>query len=136
MRLLQPYLDKANTSMSSPEHERKSITFDAFSEVWERDYLSLQKPASQSAMRSYLKRLRAAFDIRDMRTINAGDVQRLIAASTADGLSPKTIRSLWNAISQVWQAALAQKYVDVVLPKPKLPRNSKNDSQAANLEAV
>jgi hypothetical protein len=125
MRLLQPHLDKANSSIAAPIHENKSITFDAFSKVWERDYLSLQKPATRSAMRSYLKRLRAAFGNHDMRKIDAGDVQRVIALSMADGLALKTIRPLWNAIRQIWQAALAQKYVDAVLPKPKLPRNHK-----------
>lgn len=136
MRLLQPHLDKANASISAPEHERKSITFDAFSEVWARDYLALQKPASQSATRSYLKRLRAAFGKRDMRSIGAGDVQRLIAASIAEELSPKTVRSIWNAISQIWQAALVQKYVDAVLPKPKLPRNHKRKARFFTLKEV
>jgi hypothetical protein len=66
MRLLQPSLDRVN---SGTARARKSITFDAFSEVWERDYLSQSKPATQSATKSYLKRLRAAFGTRDMRTI-------------------------------------------------------------------
>ena len=135
-RLLQPFLDEANDSIAAPAQERKAVTFSAFSEVWERDYLSLQKPATQSASRSYLKRLRAAFGKRDMRSIDAGDVQRLIARSMADGLSPKTIRSLWNAVSQIWQAALAQTYVDAVLPKPKLPRNVKKKVRFFTLKDV
>lgn len=122
MRLLQPHLDRVN---SGTAQARKSMTFDAFADVWERDYLALQKPATQSAARSYLKRLRAAFGPRDMRSVNTGDVQRLIAASLADGLSPKTVRSVWNTISQIWQAAHAQGYVDAAMPKPKLPRNPK-----------
>src|SRR5580704_4800482 len=86
-RMLQPLVDKANASLGQSVQAvaRKSITFDAFSEVWERDYLSLQKPATQSASRSYLKRLRAAFGTRDMRSVTAGDLQRLIAASSAEG---------------------------------------------------
>lgn len=122
MRLLQPHLDKVNNGTAQA---RKSITFDAFSAVWERDYLTLQKPATQCASKSYLKRLRSAFGTRDMRSINSGDVQRLIASSLAEGLSPKTVRLLWNTISQIWQAAHAQTYVDAALPKPKLPRNPK-----------
>jgi integrase len=122
MRLLQPHLDKVNSGTSQV---RKSITFDAFSTVWERDYLTLQKSATQSATKSYLKRLRAAFGTREMRSINSADLQRLIAASLAEGLSPKTVRLLWSTISQLWQAAHAQAYVDAVLPKPKLPRNPK-----------
>ena len=133
MRLLQPYLDKANSGAMAA---RKVVTFDAFSETWERDYLSLQKPATQSAMRSYLKRVRAAFGTRDMRSINAGDVQRLIARSTAEGLSPKTVRLMWGAISQIWQAAHAQQYVDAVLPKPKLPRNPKRKARFFTLSDV
>lgn len=122
MRLLQPHLDMVN---SGALQSRKSITFDAFAIVWERDYLTLQKPATQSATKSYLKRLRAAFGPRDMRSINSGDLQRLIASSLGEGLSPKTVRLLWSTVSQIWQAAHAQAYVDAVLPKPKLPRNPK-----------
>jgi integrase len=133
MRLLQPHMDRVN---SGTAQARKAITFEAFSKVWERDYLSLQKPATQSATRSYLKRLRAAFGQRDMRSINAGDVQRLVARSAAESLSPKTIRSLWNAVSQIWQAALAQTYVDAVLPKPKLPRNAKKRARFFTLKDV
>jgi len=126
MRLLQPHIDRVNCGTAQA---RRTTTFDAFSEIWERDYLSQSKPATQSASRSYLKRLRAAFGMRDMRSITAGDVQRLVARSTAEGLSPKTIRLLWNTISQIWQAALAQTYVDAVLPKPKLPRNPKKQAR-------
>ena len=133
MRLLQPHLDRVN---SGAMRSCKVITFEAFSQVWECDYLSLQKPATQSAMRSYLKRLRAAFGTRDMRSINAGDVQRLIARSTAGGLAPKTIRLMWGAISQIWQAAQAQQYVDAVLPKPKLPRNPKRKARFFTLPEV
>lgn len=133
LRLLQPHLDRANSGATVAH---KVITFDTFSEVWERDYLSLQKPATQSAMRSYLKRLRAAFGSRDMRSINAGDVQRLIARSTAEGLAPKTLRLMWGAISQIWQAAHTQQYVDAVLPKPKLPRNPKKKARFFTLSEV
>lgn len=133
LRLLQPHLDRANSGATV---SHKAITFDAFSEIWERDYLSLQKPATQSAMRSYLKRLRAAFGSRDMRSISAGDVQRLIARSTAEGLAPKTIRLMWGAISQIWQAAHTQQYVGAVLSKPKLPRNPKKKARFFTLSEV
>jgi integrase len=133
MRILQPYLDRAN---SGATQARKVTTFDAFTDIWERDYLSLQKPATQSAMRSYLKRLRAAFGSRDMRSIDAGDVQRLIARSTAEGLAPKTIRLMWGAISQIWQAAHVQQFVDSVLPKPKMPRNPKRKARFFTLSEV
>ncbi len=32
-RLLQPYVDKVNTSLASPTPELKAITFDAFAEI-------------------------------------------------------------------------------------------------------
>src|SRR5271165_1375404 len=48
MRLLQPYLDKVN---NGAVQARRAITFDVFSEIWERDYLSQSKPATQSASR-------------------------------------------------------------------------------------
>jgi integrase len=123
-RLLQPYLDRVNSSLTAPARERKSATFEGFAAVWERDYLSLSKPSTQSSTRSYLKRLKAAFGKRDMRQVEAGDVQRLISASMSE-LDPKTIRNMWGVVSLIWNAALAQKYVDAMLPKPKLPRKPK-----------
>ena len=37
MRLLQPYVDRANVALATPVRERKSATFEAFAEIWERD---------------------------------------------------------------------------------------------------
>jgi integrase len=135
-RLLQPFVDRANLALSSPVNGRKSATFDAFADIWERDYLSLSKPSTQSAARSNLKRLRAEFGQRDMRSIDAGDLQRFIAANMRAELSPKTIRNLWGMVSLIWSAALAQKYVDCVLPKPKLPRKPKTRARFYTLKDV
>jgi integrase len=121
-KLLQPCLDRVNSSLSAPARERKNATFEGFADIWERDYLALSKRSTQSGTRSYLKRLKAAFGKKDMRTIDAGDIQRLISALDSEGLAPKTIRNLWGTVSLIWNAALAQKYVDAMLPKPKLPR--------------
>ena len=44
-----------------------------------------------------------------MRQIDAGDIQRFIAASVAEGLEPKTVRNLWRTVNLIWGAALAQK---------------------------
>ena len=65
------------------------------------------------------------FNTKDVRTIDAGDVQRLISRLTRESKEPKTIRSLWGTISLIWQAARAQKFVDSTLPKPKLPSAAK-----------
>jgi integrase-like protein len=111
-RLLQPHLDRVNFALSSPISERKSATFEAFAEIWERDYLCLSKPSTQSGARTTLKRLKAAFGRKDMRAIDAGDLQRFIASCMAEGLDPKTIRNYWGTVSLIWNAALAQKYVD------------------------
>jgi integrase len=135
-RLLQPYVDRANSSLGAPSRERKSATFEAFAVIWERDYLSLSKPATRSGTRSYLKRLKAAFGTRDMRQIDAGDIQRLIAAMVGEGLAPKTLRNLWGTISLIWNATLAQKYVDAMLPKPKLPRRPKKQARFFTLSDV
>jgi integrase len=124
-RLLQPHVDRVNTALSSSVSERKSATFEAFAEIWERDYLTLSKPSTRSGARSNLKRLKAAFGRKDMRAIDAGDIQRFVAASMAEGLDPKTIRNMWGTVNLIWNAALAQKYVDSLLPKPKLPRRPK-----------
>jgi Phage integrase, N-terminal SAM-like domain len=113
-KLLQPYVDRMNCSLGTPVRERKSATFEAFAEIWEKDYLSLSKASTQSATRSQLKRLKAAFGKTDMRQIDAGDIQRLIAAMVSEGLEPKTIRNHWGTVSLIWNAALAQKYVDVM----------------------
>jgi integrase len=123
--LLQPYVDRVNSSLALPLRERKNATFEAFAQIWEGDYLSLSKPSTQSGIQSHLNRLKAAFGKKDMRQIDAGDIQRLVSAMTEQKLSPKTIRNLWGTINLIWNAALAQKYVDALLPKPKLPRKPK-----------
>jgi len=135
-RLLQPYVDRANVALSEAVRERKSATFEEFAQIWERDYLFLSKPSTQSGTRSTLKRLKAAFGRKDMRAIDAGDIQRFIAAGVAEGLDPKTIRNHWGAVSLIWNAALAQKYVDAVLPKPKLPRRAKKRAKFFTLSEV
>ena len=111
-RILQPHLDRVNSSIASPARERKSITFEAFAEIWKRDYLSQCKPSTKSAGKSHVKRLTAEFGNRDMRSIDAGDIQRMIASQMTDKenpWTPKTVRNVWGTINQIWQAALAQK---------------------------
>ena len=54
----------------------------------------------------------------------------------AEGLDPKTIRNFWGTASLIWNAALAQKYVDALLPKPKLPRRTKKKAAFFNLPQV
>ncbi len=135
-RLLQPFVDRVNTVLSEPIRERKSATFEAFAAIWEQDYLSLSKPSTQSDSRSNLKRLKAAFGGRDVRQIDAGDVQRFIAASVKEGLDAKTIRNHWGTIKLIWTAALAQKYVDSLLPKPKMPRRAKKRARFYTLRDV
>src|ERR1700745_1567823 len=61
---------------------------------------------------------------------------RFVAASVAEGLEPKTVRNLWGVVSLVWNAALAQKYVDAMLPKPKLPRRTKKRARFYTLSDV
>ena len=135
-RLLQPYVDRVNSSISAPAREYKGATFEAFALIWERDYLSLSKPSTQSTMRGQLKRLMAAFGSKDMRQIGAGDLQRVIAAMDAEGKEAKTIRNLWSTVRLVWDAALAQGYVDRILPKPKLPRVLKKKPRYFRVEDV
>jgi integrase len=136
MRLLQPYVDRVNVALAQPVRERKSATFEGFAAIWERDYLSLSKPSTRSGARSTLKRLKAAFGRKDMRAIDAGDIQRYIAACMAEGLDPKTIRNHWGVVSLIWNAALAQKFVDALLPKPKLPRRAKKKASFFTLSQV
>ncbi|MGC2184981.1 MAG: site-specific integrase [Terriglobales bacterium] len=135
-RLLQPYLDRVNSSLSAPLRERTNATFEAFAQIWESDYLSLSKPSTQSGIGGHLKRLKTAFGPKDMRKIDAGDIQRLIASMDCKGLDPKTIRNLWGIVSLIWNAALAQKYVDSMLPKPKLPRKANKKPKFFSLSEV
>ncbi len=123
--LLQPYLNRVNEQSTFPARERKTATFEGFATIWENDYLVLAKPSTQSSVRTHLRILKGAFGTKDMRAIDAGDVQRLIARLTREGKEPKTIRNVWGTISLIWQAALAQKFVDSTLPKPKLPKKLK-----------
>lgn len=120
--LLQPYINRANAQSTSPARERKTATFEGFATIWENDYLILSKPSTQSSVRTQLRTLKAEFETKDMRAIDAGDVQRLISRLIREGREPKTIRNLWGTINLIWQAALAQKFVDSTLPKPKLPK--------------
>ena len=135
-RLLQPYVDRVNASIAAPVRERKSTTFEGFSKIWERDYLCLSKPSTQCTVRGQLKRLVASFGDKDMRQVDAGDLQRMISEMETEGLEPKTIRNLWATARLIWEAALAQKYVDSMLPKPKLPRLSKRRPRYFRLEDV
>jgi integrase len=135
-RLLQPYVDRANSSLATSARERKGAAFDAFAQIWERDYLSLSKPSTQSTMRGHIKRLKAAFGQKDMRQITTGDLQRVISAMVADEYEPKTIRNLWATVRLVWDAALAQGYIDRVLSKPRLPRISRKVPRYFRLEDV
>ena len=133
-RLLQPFVDRANASLAEPARQHRTIAFDAFAEIWKRDYLSLSKPSTQSTMRSQVKRLVTAFGKGEMRSIGAGDLQRIIAAMQAEELESKTIRNLWTTVRLVWDAALAQGYVDRPLPKPKLPRTAGKTPRYFRLE--
>jgi integrase len=135
-RILQPYLDRVNSSLASPTREHKAATFEAFAEIWRRDYLSLCKPSTRSGMRGHLTRLNGAFGKLDMRHIDAGHIQRLIASMKAAGLDPKTIRNLWATIRLIWSAALAQRYVNAVLPNATLPRLIKKKPRFFPLEHV
>jgi integrase len=134
-RLLQPHLDRVNSSLSQAARERKSATVDAFLGIWERDYLSITKPSTQSSVKSHLKRLKAAWGGRDIRQVDAGDLQRLVSTANEE-LSPKSISNLWGTISLVWQAAFAQKYVEATLLKPKLPPKPKKRARFFTLAEV
>ena len=73
-------------------------------------------------MRGQAKRLKSFFGSKELRQIGPADVQRLVAGMEAEGYEPKTTRNLWATLRLILDAALAQGYVDRVLPKPKLPR--------------
>jgi integrase len=125
-----------NEQSTFPSPERKTATFDGFAEIWENDYLVLSKPSTRSSVRTQLRALKAEFSTKDMRSIDAGDVQRLISKMSRQGKEPKTIRNIWGTINLIWQAALAQKFVDSTLPKPKLPKAAKKKPRFFKLSDV
>jgi len=135
-RLLQPYLDRVNSSISAPAREHKSATFEAFSVIWERDYMSLSKPSTQATMRGHVKRLKSFIGSKELRQIGVADIQRLVAKMEAEGYHPKTIRNLWVTTHLIWDAALAQGYVDRMIPRPKLPRAPKKRPRYFRLNDV
>ncbi len=57
-----------------------------------------------------------------MRLIDAGDIQRLIVTLTREGKEPKTIRNTWGAVSLIWQAALARRFVGATIPSASRQR--------------
>src|SRR6266404_7878951 len=136
IRILQPYVDRANSSLSASAKAKKSATFEAFSKIGVRDYLSSKKPSTQATMRGQVKRLKAAFGEKDIRQIDAGDLQRIVAAMHLEEYNPKTIRNLWVTVRLIWDAALAQEYVDRILPKPNLPRTLKKEPRYLRLTDV
>lgn len=68
--------------------------------------------------------------------MEAGDIQRIIAARIAEGLGPKSIRNLWATVNLIRQAALDQKCVDALLPKPKLPHRKRVQPRCFRLQEV
>jgi hypothetical protein len=134
--LLQPDINRVNEQSTFPSRERKTATFEGFAKIWEDDYLILSKPSTQSSVRTQLRTLKAEFGTKEMRSIDTGDVQRLISRLTREGREPKSIRNMWRKISLIWQAALAQKFVDSTLPKPKLPKTVKKRPRFFRLSDV
>lgn len=135
-RILQPHVDRVNSSLAEPARLHRSATFEAFAKIWERDYLCLSKPSTQASMRGQIKRLTEAFGQRDMRQIGIADLQRVIADMDTKDYAPKTIRNLWATVRLIWDAALAQGYVDRQMPKPKLPRARRQTPRYFRLEDV
>jgi integrase len=136
LHLLQPHLNKENARIGTPVEEKKTITFEAFAEVWKSDFLSTYKPSTQAGMKSVLKRLKLAFGQTEMRKITAADLQRLVAKMHGEKTNPKTIRNVWGVVSLIWQAAIAQAFVDAILPTPKLPDVSDSEGRFFTPEEV
>jgi hypothetical protein len=44
------------------------------------------------------------------------------------------MRNVCGTFRLIWNAALAQKFVDATLPKPKLPKNTKKRPRSFTLE--
>ena len=63
-------------------------------------------------------------------------ISSVLSPRWTEELDPKTIRNMWGVVSLIWNAALAQKYVDAMLPKPKLPRKPKKKPRFFTLEEV
>ena len=102
--------------------------------AYARDCLSLSRPSTQPTMRGHVKRFVTEFGEKDMRQIGTGDLQRIVAAMVTEEYNPKTIRNHWVTANLIWTAALAQNYVDGLLPKPKLPKGHRRTPRHFRIE--
>ena len=125
MRELRPYVDKANASAFAPACEEKTITFDEFSNIWMKDYLSLSKPSTQATMRGHVKKFKEFFGSMKMRQITPADVQRFISNKVAEEYEPKTVRNFWITFKLILDASVTQGYRETGISKPKLPKAQK-----------
>ncbi len=125
LRLLQPHVDRVNASIATPKEEIKRIGFQDFTKVWKRDCLALSKPSTQASMNSHVTRITKIFGNRDMRTIEAAEIQSFISSLKESGLAPKTVRNTWITIRLIWALAKTQGYVSQLPERPKLPKNTR-----------
>ena len=84
----------------------KVATFQDFSELWEKDLLSLSKPSTQSADLSRLrKHLRPALGRQRLESIHPQLVQGLVSKWSSAGLSPKSVKNIVTLLETMTKAA-------------------------------
>jgi integrase len=135
-RRLRPILDRVNASAFNPTPKQKNIAFDAFTDVWDKDYLSQSKPSTRATMWGHVKKLKQFFGQKEIRGIDTGDVQRFVVYLTAQGYKPKTIRNFWITLRLILNAAVTQEYADNIPHKPKLPRAFRQKPRCFTTEEV
>jgi integrase len=82
------------------------LTFNRAADTWFDEHVMANlRPASQSAARSSLKHLRAAFGSRRLTAIEPRDVARFIRARKAAGAADNTVRANVHALSGIFRFA-------------------------------
>ncbi len=111
-RLLQPYLDRVNSTSNDFLQPKKTISFSDFSAKWKALILRQKKPSTQLTIQGHIQNfLLPALAHQEVRCIQTEGVQSLLSDLRAK-LSPKTLRNVKATISMMWRIAKAWGYTE------------------------
>ncbi len=111
-RLLQPYLDRVNSTSNDFLQPKKTISFSDFSAKWKALILRHKKPSTQLTIQGHIQNLLLpALGHQEVRCIQTEGVQSLLS-DLRTKLSPKTLRNVKATISMMWRIAKAWGYTE------------------------
>lgn len=114
-----------------PEEEKEKVTFSDFMQYWDSEWLSTQvyiKDMTQKCREDYMRSLRNHAEpiIGDMELteISTKDINKIINRMIRKDLAPKTIRSVFGVVNQVFDYAFREDWIIVnpCLKCRKLPK--------------